>query len=129
MNNSNGQARGVRFSRIGAWLSGAFLALGLLSFAGASAASAAPTRGVLAQATCPTDPYTGVTTQCNNGSTVDTAGSGNANGTNTGTANNGGGGSLASTGADILMAILAAVLLILLGTTIILAARQRRQTA
>ncbi len=120
----------MRPSWIGAWLSGAVLALSLFSFAGVSAASAqTPARSVVAQVTCPTDPYTGASTACNNGSTSDTAGVGQAGTPASSTSPAGNGGSLASTGADILMGLLAAALLILLGTTLILAARQRRQTA
>ncbi|MGI8751447.1 MAG: hypothetical protein ACR2MN_03905 [Acidimicrobiales bacterium] len=116
----------MRSTWIGAWLSGAVLALSLLSFVGATAASAAPARGVVAQTTCPTDPYTQATTDCNSGSTSGNAGVGT---TASSTSPSSSGGSLASTGADILKGLLAAALLILLGTTLILAARQRRQTA
>ncbi len=130
---SDGYGRRIRSTWVGVWLSGAVLALSLFSFAGASAASAqTPARGLAAQTTCPTDPYTKATTMCNNGSTSDTAGvgdTGNVGAGQTGIPASGNGGALASTGADILMALLAAALLILLGTTLILAARQRRQAA
>lgn len=134
MNSRDGQQRRTRSTWIGAWLSGAVLALSLLSFVGAGAASAqTPARGLVAQTTCTSDPYTGVTTPCNNGSTTGTAGAGSTNAGSTGVSSatpaSSTGGSLASTGADILMGLLAAALLILLGTTLILAARQRRQTA
>ncbi|MDQ2724963.1 MAG: hypothetical protein M3Y36_05645 [Actinomycetota bacterium] len=118
----------MRSTWIGAWLSGAVLALSLLSFVGATAASAAPARGVVAQTTCPTDPYTRAATPCDNGATSGNAGAGTT-ASSTSPSSSGGGGSLASTGADILKGLLAAALLILLGTTLILAARQRRQTA
>ncbi|MGH9075939.1 MAG: hypothetical protein ACRDY0_00530 [Acidimicrobiales bacterium] len=139
MDSSDGQARGFGFTRFGAWLTGAVLALGMLSLAGAAPASAAvPASGIAAQTTCPTDPYTGVTTPCDLTTTTfpttttapTTTAPNTGLGSNTGGgggAGAGNGGALAFTGADVLFGLFAAMLLITLGTTIILAARQRRQ--
>jgi hypothetical protein len=84
---------------------------------------------VVAQTTCPTDPYTGAATSCNNGATSGAAGQSVAPSSGAPSSTSPSSGALASTGADILLGLLAAALLILLGTALILAARQRRQTA